>query len=35
LGQGLRKMLENEPEIRRRLGLDDAIWAYMQEAFQD
>lgn len=35
LGQGLRKMLENEPEIRRRLGLDDDIWAYMQVAFQD
>lgn len=34
LGQGLRKMLENEPEVRRRLGLDDDIWAYMQEAFQ-
>lgn len=35
LGDGLRKMLENEPEVRRRLGLDDDIWAYMQEAFQD
>lgn len=34
-GQGLRKMLENEPKIRQRLGLDDDIWAYMQEAFQD
>jgi len=35
MGQGLRKMLENEPEVRRRLGLDDEIWAYMQAAFQD
>lgn len=35
LGQGLRNMLENEPKVRQRLGLDDAIWAYVQEAFQD
>ena len=35
LGQGLRKMLENESEVRRRLGLDDDIWVYMQETFQD
>ena len=34
-GEGLRKMLENEPKIRQRLGLDDAMWAYMQEAFRD
>lgn len=34
-GEGLRKMLENEPKIRQRLGLDDEIWAYMKEAFQD
>jgi DNA-binding transcriptional MerR regulator len=32
-GDGLRKLLENEPAVRRRLGLDDAIWAYMQAAF--
>lgn len=35
MGDGLRKMLENEPAVRQRLGLDDGIWAYLQEAFHD
>jgi hypothetical protein len=33
LGEGLRKLLENEPKVRQRLGLDDELWAYMQVAF--
>lgn len=31
LAEGLRNLLANEPSVRERLGLDDALFAYLQE----
>lgn len=34
LGEGLQRMLASEPDVRKRLGLDEPLWAYLQEAFK-
>lgn len=34
LGEGLQRMLAAEVGVRQRLGLDERLWAYMQEAFK-
>ncbi|MDB5095947.1 MAG: MerR family transcriptional regulator [Cyanobacteria bacterium RYN_339] len=35
LGAGLQRMLASEPEVRQRMGLDEALWDYMQETFKE